>query len=611
MSQNNQIVYFNNPTSITSLQSNVGLDTVLNTAKITTSIPTYAKTFLVATTGTGNSQDAKGQNCFSYVGMVGNAFSGQVVFYATGPAKIEGGQTAWDPEVTVYNSTSGGKLFQSICLLKLIEEGWVDPSATVKTYIPFFSGNYYYYTGACTGTFIPSSITGTYPGAMLFDGSWPGISAWTGSVATDSLDTITVRDAMSLNIGFPADTTWAYPRNIKDWAEAPTKGNVDWRVLCSHARNYEAGWRGYNLGTPGAAYADPKALWTVRHPELLGLNDAVSYTTGPAADYLYSCVKLLKNGTVPMAWKVGEAEISGNNIYQVKGLYSALSYYIIGAVANKGAIAAGYASFTDYFRQKFLTPMGITPSQAWCEKMEPPPANYQLIKAEQQFRRTQQMCTGYLSAGCDPQMLIDGNQWISTSGTGGRPFNWVFWASQYPNDKIAAAYQPNYYAGWDQTLGQTFGGAYYVTLNAWKKVYSMFINKGVYNGVRYLSRAIWNYGQITAVPAGAAFYQYGNYPSLSNNNFNWTISQGFQLTEGPTSELYIPSDYDPDQATTASVPGMNIDNSLYWSGAFGNAYYIDYDTGIYIFQINHVSSYGNRAKSVNATALLPYSISLP
>lgn len=69
----------------------------------------------------------------------------------------------------------------------------------------------------------------------------------------------------------------------------------------------------------------------------------------------------------------------------------------------------------------------------------------------------------------------------------------------------------------------------------------------------------------------------------------------------------MPSTYDPGSNTSmVPVPGCNNENNLFWSGAFGNCYYLDFDTGLYVFQVNQVSSYGNRAKNLSWQGMVPY-----
>lgn len=585
-----------------------GLDIKLNYNRLNIEIPKYIDNFMKCTVGTSNSQDANGINSFSHVCLIGNAFSGEQYFYAKGDATSTGRK--WNKDTTVFSSTSGGKLFQSICFLKLIDEGYIDPALPVKNYIPEFTGSYsYYLKDTCNVTYIPTnSFNNTKPGDNLFDGSLSGYPAWTGQTATDLLDNITVRDALSLNIGFPYGQTWCQPRNIKDWSETPAANSqVDKAVLCSFARHYEACWRGYFDGTPEKAKANPKAIWTPLHPELIDLSDNKKYINDSVTDYILSVVKVSNNGTVPWMYKVGDTNVGANGLKQIKGTYSGLSYAILGAVAEVAARKAGYLSSADFLRKTVLEPMGITKDQCWCTSIEEPPIGWENNIAEQQFRRTEQMSKGYLSGGVDPQMLID----ISN---GKFKYNQLFWASTYPNDKFASRYlpefDPDYKTNYLQKnkYGIGFGGAYYQTLDVWAKVYSMYINKGVYNGKRFLSRAIWNYSRVTAIPAGAFYNGYTGISSQGNNNRRWTIAQGFSFVNGPTSELYLPTSYEPGASGSSPVPGCNYENSLTWSGAFGNVYYIDFDTGLYIFQVNHVSSAGNRAKAVSDVGLVPYCI---
>ena len=600
-------------THVKTLNTYNGLDAKLNYARLNIDIPKYVTEFMKATKGTGNSQDANGINSLSFACLIGNAFSGEQYFYSSGSAKADG--TKWNKDTTTIWATSGSKLFQSIGFMKMIEEGLIDPALPIKSYIPEFTGEYSYYIGdTCNVTYIPT--TAVYkPGDNLFDGSIPGFPAWTGQIGKDLLDNITVRDAMSLNICYPSNIQWIQARNVKDWTEAPSNAEavVDKSFLCSCARFYEACWRGYNLGTPEKAKDDPKAIWSSIHADFIDLPPNKTSVNGGTADFILSVIKTSNNGSVPWGGKVGDTMMSRSGLKLVKGTYSNFTYGLLGGIAEVAVRRAGYKSSAEYIRKKFLEPMKIPYEQCWCDYIEKPPANWPQTIAESQFRRTEQFCKGYLSAGVDPKMVIDGDLYKSSGGTKGFPFNSVFWASQYPDDKIANIYTPTFDPDYETNYltknkyGASFGGNYFITLDAWSKMYSMYINKGVYNGVRYLSRGMWNYSQMTAVPAGAHFMQYGANNSLGNHMKRWTISHGMSFTNSAVTELYMPSTYDPGSNTSmVPVPGCNNENNLFWSGAFGNCYYLDFDTGLYIFQVNQVSSFGNRAKNLVWQGMVPY-----
>ena len=133
----------------------------------------------------------------------------------------------------------------------------------------------------------------------------------------------------------------------------------------------------------------------------------------------------------------------------------------------------------------------------------------------------------------------------------------------------------------------------------------MYLNKGVYNGIRILSRAMFNYSKLTAVPAGAFFTQYGGFSDIGNNNKKWSIMQSFMYANSPISEIYLPSSYEINASSSYPVPGCNLENSLTWSGNFGNIYYIDLDTGLYILQVNQVTTACNRAKTLSDVGMVP------
>ena len=152
MSSSQQTVFFNTPQSITNLNVNTGLDTVLNSTISTQKISAYLQSLLPSTVGTTGpagpaSTDVSGVSYNNMFAIWGNGFSGEQYFWATGPLSRTNPNTY--TKDTYIRSASSCKIANGLFLGKMMEEGYFRMDETVGAYLPeFAAGNYNYVVSA-------------------------------------------------------------------------------------------------------------------------------------------------------------------------------------------------------------------------------------------------------------------------------------------------------------------------------------------------------------------------------------------------------------------------------------------------------------------------------
>lgn len=627
MSTSSQIVYFDNPSIITGLQATTiqqgsqisqiqnvsGLATQMDITKTLQGIQGYvlggaanlpstgapaitvANSFMKATVGSSVGTDASGTNCFGFAGVIGNAFSGQEIYFSTGPCNSAGAQ--WNYTGTMMPLFSSAKFYNSFIFLKMLDERLINLSDTVGSHLPEWNtGNYYYYTGA-TGAF----FTGAQLAALTAD-----FSGWTGSRGTGALTELTIAHLISENLAFPHEVSMG-PNQLQNWTTVPAASvggssaipYIDWNFLNCIKDGYLAGLNGIAAGSPAAAIAAGNAIWGF---EKARLSNNYTFMTGPVSDYLTTALNCIKNGTIPLGWKIGSSRLSPytNTILQ-NGSYGIINYMLLAAICSKKAVSSGYTSLWNYFQQKILQPLEITSQDLFIYNYNAQPAGTTL--AEPVCRRTQQQSTGtWTGIGADPQLWTD-------CTVNGRPFNLLYWQSQYPNERYAnypttAFNDP---AGWD------FGQSITCNMKAWSRIIKCFINNGTYlqsNGqwVRVFSSKIINFSKNNCISPGAFWASYVGYPSNSSPNTSWVVAQcaRYETINNFADIVNNISDY-PGSSAQRTLPNAAISSSVfYWQGLFGTSFILDTETGYYILVANTVDGFLNVAKGSSAAALLPF-----
>ena len=602
----NQTVYFDNPASISQLQSLVCTTPYFNIPQTQTNLNKYlygpvnpftpsALPFLKCATGASTGQDALAKTSFTWAAYIGNGFTDEGIFYTTGACNSAG--VPWDQENIVMPIASAAKFYNSFLWMKILDEQLISLSEPVSTYLPDWTGIYYYYTGYCTGAFGTSSTA-------------PNWAAFTGARATGSLSEITIGQCISLNIGFTYWGTQYAPRGLLDAFVAPTTPNtpVEWAYLNSIKDGYFATRRGIDLANAGFTaidgFNDPTAYWggqavivSPNFPYTPGY-DSRAYLTGTNSNDLANSLKLIKNGTVPFMYKVGDVAISPNsNIRQQRTTYAGLPYGLLAACCAVAVRRFGYASLLDYFYQKIATPLDLTASDVFFSNIQPTPVGK--TKAEAIGRRTQDMCnTGnWIGFTADPSQYGAGLQYQSSSGATGYIFNSIYWESRFPKDgQIGAS---NFYN--NDPLGWNFGANVRCNFKAWTRVIKLFINKGRYNGKQIVSRGMINWGMNNVSAPGAFYNQYNAIPFNGGPNTRWVACQAYNIVSGDdiSDIAYVPSTY-PGASRDLTINTVLSKNIYYWNGATGTQWIADLDTGFFCCAWHGCSTQLNNAKGISA-----------
>jgi CubicO group peptidase (beta-lactamase class C family) len=603
-----QTVNFTQPTVISQLQVQNGSPPYFNKAQTITNVnkflygpvmPYSASTalpFLKVATGAGASQDAKAQTCLTWAGLIGNAFTDEEVFISTGAVNSAG--ATWDQDVLMPLASSA-KLYNSFVWMKALEEKLISINDPVGQYLPEWnSGNYYYYTGNCTGVFGTNAVA-------------PVWSAYTGPLATGALSEITIGQCISLNLGWPYPGPSSFCRGIQDAFIAPTTAGtpVDWAEMNSLKDFYLAVQNGIAYAQAGSgptqAFADPAAMWdpfvarftpiaqTVNGPNTMYM------MTGVVSDTLANALKLIKNGKVPMMYKVGSTFLNPvTGIKQQKATYSILPYLLLSACVSKAVVAAGYANMFDYMNQKILQPLDISTNQIYMALYQPAPTG--AVLAETCGRRIDYMCSGtnWIGFSADPTQYQAGLDYISSTGATGYAFNSCYYRSRFPKDVVLNIYENGYWS--TDPYGWGLQGQITCSFKAWKSIVKLFINKGRYNNKQIMSRAMLNWGQNNSSAPGAFYNQYSATPGSTSVNQRWCALQCYN---------YDGKDIIADiNQNTADYPGTRdgviiptISNNIFWwAGSSGTSWNADIDSGFYTLVYDAMSTGLNNSKAISS-----------
>jgi len=609
-----QTIYFTNPTVISQIQSvnttqtsqintinsNDGLDTTISQAISTNNMSIYMPTWFTGTVGgpTTASADLNGVNWKNWFAVWGNAFSGQEYFLASGPLTSPSGTNPVNTYTadTFIRLASVSKICNGLIMAKLMEEGYFRADDLVVSYIPTFTGNYYYIK-SCTGSFVPSASNANYLANTL-----PSIIAsWTGSFATASLQTVQVANVLGLEIVHPYDG-YLMAGGLASLLTLPTTPSTvfnnftatDINFSYSAVLAYNAFMMGLSLGATGSL--NQTNTGALRSGFFDAYYNDYSYCTGPVTDYVNSFINSVKldpltKGGSPLAYKIGQVQLDDTGIIAQKTNYSGLNWVLMSAIANRalqlkqgtpGFPAAGtYTSLIDYARKKIFTPLGITTNDLWVDFVESPPTGYQNNLAEMTFRRIEWLATGSWAGGADPT-------YYTPTTT-----NSLVWASQYPSDGFSkwGSVQPVI----QDPYGPRLDVGINVKISAYTKIFKLIANKGVYNGTRIITRSALKYMMINAKPAYGELLLQTPEDALSAA-YKYCIG-GFYKLDDSLSSVY--NAVNPNAPTTINF-GQNPD-VIMWSALFTHNYAIDVDSGYYFWMGTQVVNIGSNVKVANAT----------
>ena len=629
-----QNVYFTAPSTISQLQNVAGTDSALLdvagtlqnfTAYYQGGTPVTGRTILAtgaapivgavtafkycpANSGVGG--DAQGLTDLGIGILVGNAFTGEEIFFATGVATSQG--TGYSYDQTLMHLASTGKFLNSFVWLKALEERLFTMADTPYTMgLSDWTGAYYYYTNGTGGLMTNEVIASNVPD-FTASGN-PAGQVWTGARAAGNLREFTFAALASQNVAWPHDYINSPNALLGRLGWCTTGANLsgfDWALANTYRDVYNCQRVGINGGTPAAAISAGNAIWT---DVVAKLCNNVVFMTGPVTDYLTTAIKCIKGGHVALGWQVNA--MTGSTSYDIslsKNLYGKLNYALMSAMTAKATVRAGYSSLFNYMQTKFLIPMEIeTPKDLFILNYSAPTTASDRYLVGSISRRTQTQSSGTNFVGCG---LFDGGAlyqagltYLATNGASGRPFNQQYWCDQY-NDTIAKPDYTNYYG---DPLGWVFGGDIVSNFKTWAKITKLFINKGVYTNslgqqVKLLKRQTIEGSKATCAQPGSFYAQYAGVPENDYTYGRWILAQVWQY------DYSMP--YTDISANAADFPGTSNINmtslpwtsgqGYNWGGSNGSNYAFNDLTGVYVLAFNAVFSNTNRAKSVGATTWL-------
>ena len=561
--------------------------------------------------GTGSQSDGFGQNTKGICVMVGNAFSGQEIYYTTGAATYFG--TGYSYDQCLMGVASVGKFINSFAFLNILDERLMVTGDTMYTLgDTSWTGSYQYYVNG-TGGLMSNNAIATGVANFTAGGNVQGLD-WTGTRAAGDLKEFTFANCASLNIHLGHSYMLA-PSNVAKWMfTGGTQNGAEWTISNSNKDYYNAVQAGIAAGNVNAAFNNPGAIWDNAVTNG-GVGVTKSYITGPVTDAMNSYNKVIRNGYCALGYRVGAmtGTTFGWKINLQRGTYGQLNYNMMGAMCNRAVKRAGYANLLDYVTQKILTPMEIsTTRDITFQGATQPITASDRFYCGQLARRTKLMSSGASVAGFG---LLDGGalyqaglDWEADPATG-KKWNTLYWTPEEYNDQYCRF--SNTY--WGEEYWSLVAG---VITNAktLSKLYRTYINRGVYTNsagvpVKIISRRMWNFSQSVVVAEGAQFYQYSETPEYMYTFANWVMGQFLMFNNSnPYGDItFSSSDFLVNTVpnTNSSSPTLNTLGT--WGGASGGHYCFDWSTGYYVFMWNSVTTvYNTTNKSLNAPAVLPF-----
>jgi CubicO group peptidase (beta-lactamase class C family) len=636
-----QTVYFNNPADIVALQNATATQTsqitsmsgsvVILQNQVGTSpsnFPTdtiswltytnYLNNQLAVTKGNGRasnttgaptiSRDLNGTGSYCVMSMFGNIYTGQEMIIATGSQDALGTPISAD---SMFNIGSNGKMLSYMIAVKMMQEGYFLQTETVSKYAPQFTGFGWAWASAS------GSASNSYIDDPTTSSSW----SFTGTLARVGLSTLTIAQALGMQIHFPyMSTTIASVAGKLNTFTAGTSSS-DWGVIYSSYLAGQAVEFGRTLGATGACQLFAPALGTGASSFVMGtgalrnfnynfMYNDTAFCTGPYTDQLNTCINCIKAGVVPMGFVPGTDIISQQGIYGPRSIYNGFSLLLLQAVcANSlqakqgtpGFPASGtYPTLLSYVRNKILEPCDITPANSSFPASEGT-TSVTSPYMDNAWRRAYVMSTGWYGSttNADPTYLPVANSLV--------------WTSQYPNDGISLYFNNIKNVIANDPLSPNFEGNFFITPRKFLNLVKMILNKGVYNGNRIFTRSYWNYMTTAAVSLGVNVFETSN--GLSDNigaAGNYTLlgvlrsNSSFNSISDPPVNNFSNSIQETSSTVSLQQAQSASPSSNFWTGIFGSLCVFDFDTGNYILYILPQIGYGAVVNTPSAYTQMAY-----
>ena len=298
---------------------------------------------------------------WNYFGVLyGNAFSSEQGFATVGTL---GNGVAWDQSNNVFPLFSMAKPFVKSVFGKMVEEGLMDSSDTIATYITTgFSGNMVYIKNGSEG--VPE---------ININAATGNLAAWTVSTGAFDASVLTINTLLNYNFGLLYD---GYQYGLY----APTITLNATGVCASDSLAGVTYGKNmlYNAYTVNE-YVKANPTLNFPYQALTGAN--INYR-----NYMYNLLDQVANGTLPLAFKPNSNSLGGPTfgtgyantnqttqppswVTQQLAQYSLTTDILAICMDNKlrtlyasDPITYPYYNFAAYARAKFLTPLQMTRS---------------------------------------------------------------------------------------------------------------------------------------------------------------------------------------------------------------------------------------------------------
>jgi len=551
-----QLVYFNNPSDITLIQGQIGVQPgSVNTTNLSTSFFNNSRVYTInnkvytgaaslinsslqslmsCPSGTSYNQDYNGVAHHGLFCVAGNAFSGDEIFTSTGTANVSGASWTSDKYVRL---ASQSKIIGGMVIAKMMEEGYLASNDTVSKYIPQFTGTAYYINYA-TGTI------GNYT-------SGPG--NYTGTVLPFDLSSVTVSQLLGFQLGIPS-SEFLTGQSFASWqTTTPADFALNYSYqTCGNALNL-----GRSLGPTGCL----NTKQGLRDSGYDGFYKSSGIVYGPVTDYILSLCNCLNNGSVILSFKPGDLATGFNGLQVPRAQYG-VAMTIMSYVCQQALFAKtnSYTNLAQYIREKIFTPLEINDG-LWWGGCETGPADRVSNTIDTSFRRGPALYSGPFATGT----II-------------APLNTLVWTSQYSNDSFASPILPQF--NWIDP--PNFNGGLIGKPSLYCKLLRLLITKGVYinssnQTIQILSRPAVNWMFNSFGAAGQLFEA----KSLYNNgtptaNQKWCL--GFTRQDDS-----LASSYNIENSGNIGFNCFPISPGLCnWGGFYGTQYAFDIDSGYYI-----------------------------
>jgi len=587
-----QTVYFTNPSVISEIQNQAGLNPPALSANFNQNVINFF-------TGTYQYNPSSSGSSKGMAMIAGNAFSGEQKFASVGVARKDGG--LFDPETTYFQYLSSSKIITGLGYAKLLEEGVVKSSDLVYAYVPEFAGSYKYYSSVNQSTGNPCLP-----------------NTWTGTIATavtdpatsqeDGLESYTLADMAGLRFPLVDPFFCASTNGCYLFAENPAWYYGAYKASTASACDALSVYNVYTYTHSVGVYPE---RFTVAYSSGAYLNPETSILN------IISDVKagnfILSNKRTALVAGVGPNAAAQIPSYRA---YYDTSLMILGLALDRACHQKLGMSFATYIRTKLFTPLEI--SKIYFSGIDAPPADFAAKRADYAFSRFNTFIPtfdhayqgGVATGGANPLPSPPTVPW--SWGTGSLPACFPYkgvslgastsYVSQgKPSQNVIPGVVPNLAAKvWNQDypldgLSQLTEGLYlynatggfdghnpcWGTMSEFCKLLNLIVNKGKYtqsNGtvVQVLNPQSVAYLTTPKVSALSDIYAYQSDDNAVPLNF------GFDAWEGDNGSWCGFFGRVNRDVVTPSLQYPLTPGTCGWLGLTSNLYYFDIETGYYM-----------------------------